>query len=382
MKIPAIAAATVLVLLGAGSAVAYRAGGQFDSFMRQAQTLDPQVSTVRLGQVVVRRGLFSSTATARLEFPGMPEWLNVPVQVQASQGPALDGSVLRVRMVMDLETESALRDWMAAQNVHRSPFQCRLRFGLEGHLDRLAVDVLPVHRSPKDMPAQARPLLLDWDGAQLRMSHKGSYTTGGSSSGTLQWSALKFSMDEPLPLKGQVGAIRETFTEQGRMRNSSSTLELNSEPTVVDGPLGQARIESLRMRVTIAAHFEESGYADNPSGMPSGRAAFKNLDFALAMSKPYEGRIALTGNVELPVPEAPRAQAAPAAMGAAEGRWLRSAQGALDLRISSSLLNLLEPSARQALLRQGYFAEQQEDLVSRVVLEPGRVTMNGKELGA
>ena len=390
-KILAIAAATVLILLGVATAVAYRAGERFESSMLQAQETRVSLSAPRLSQVLVHRGLFSSTATARLEIPGLSGPLMLPLEFQASQGLAPDGSALRVRVRMDMKADSPLRALASALNQPQGSFEARMRFGLGGNLDRMALDLLPIH-----LQAQSGLQRVDWDGAQMRMENRGAYRDGASSSGTVHWAPLSFSTAAPVNLQGEIGAMTERFTWQGRTTNASSTTELSSEPSVLDGAAGQVRIDRLHLRATTASNRDEGSHPDNPSGIPPGRSAIKDLDVTMTLSKPFQGRIAAKGALDMPVPDAALLQhaAAPASDGGADAEahaWnreldratlalLRGTRGSVDLRISKTLLAALPAPVLQAILRQGYLAEQQDDLVGRVLFEGGRITLNDQVL--
>lgn len=379
MKILAVAGAAVLIVLGALSAVAYRAGGQFEQDMLEAQAMDPAVTGFRLRDVAVRRGLLSSSATAVIEVPGVIDPPGTPVELEASQGLALDGSVLRVRTRLGPQANSPLGKYLAALGGPPKPVELRVGFGFDGTMDRLALDVSPL-RTPED----GRIRHWQWGGAQMRMTTTGSYRQGGRSEGTVHSAPVKFTVAGPVEVQGEIGAMTQTFRSTGSEADMTETFELVSDPSTIDGPAGQIRVDRMRMRGEIAAHLSKDANGSNPSGLPQGRMALKGFEWTLSVSKPVEGRIAVSGHLDGSVPDVRemRAKAPLEGISPAEAAFLRSLRGAMELRVSGSLLRGIAPPLEQRLLETGYFTQQGEDLVGPFEFGEGRVTLNGKLIQA
>jgi hypothetical protein len=379
VKILAVAGAAVLIVLGALSAVAYRAGAQFEQDMLEAQAMDPAVTSFRLRDVAVRRGLFSSSANAVIEIPGVIDAPGMPVELEASQGLALDGSVLRVRTRLGPQANSPLGRYLAALGGPPKPVEVRMGFGFDGTMDRFAADVSPL-RTPED----GRTRHWQWGGAQMRMTTTGSYRAGGRSEGIVHSAPVEFNVAGPVEVKGEIGAMTQTFRSTGSETDMSETFELVSDPSTIDGPAGQIRVDRMRMRGLIAVHLSKDATADNPSGLPPGRMALKGFEWTLSVSKPVEGRIAVSGHLEAPVPDVREMQAKAPLEGIspAEAAFLRSLRGAMELRVSVSLLRGIAPPLEQRLLETGYLTRQGDDLVGPFVFGEGRVTLNGKLIQA
>ncbi len=379
MKILAIAGAALVVVAGAAGGVAYWAGGQFERQLHALDGKDLGQPGLRLRDVVVHRGLLSSTAKAILDVPVGVYPLSIPLRLQSSQGLALDGSALRVRVRMGDLADTPLRSLLAAVDDTSNPFVLRLRYGVGGGLKRVALDLKPIQAQI----AQGR-VQLAWKGMQLRMRVHGFYAgSGGSADGTLHWARVHLSTGAPANARMDLGAIDETFVQKGRATNAQSSLRLTMGPTTASAAGKALRIDSVDMSADLAMHRPESGYSDNPSGLPSGQSALKDLDMKMVLSQPAAGSIEARANLDAPIP-GPTIQAGMSAeqIEQANQAYLGRIRGTLDLRASMSLLQQAALPALGRLSSAGYIVRQGADAVSHIVFGGGHVTVNGHLLGS
>lgn len=379
MKILAIAGAALVVVAGAAGGVAYWAGGQFQQQLQALDGKDLGQPGLRLRDVVVHRGLLSSTAKAILDVPVGVYPLSIPLRLHSSQGLALDGSALRVRVRMGDLADTPLRSLLAAVDDTRNPFVLRLRFGVGGGLHRVALELTPVQAQL----AQGR-VQLAWKGMRLRMQVHGFYAgNGGSADGTLHWARVHLSTGAPANARMDLGAIDETFVQNGRATNAQSSLRLTMGPTTASAAGRALRIDSVEASADLAMHRPETGYADNPSGLPPGRSSLKDLDMKMVLSQPAAGTIEVRGNLDAPIP-GPTLQPgmSPAQIEQANRAYLGRISGTLDLRASMSLLQQVPLPALANLAKAGYIVRQGADAVSHIVFGSGQVTVNGHLLGS
>ncbi len=379
MKILAITGAALVVVAGAAGGVAYWAGGQFEQQLRALDGKDLGQPGLRLRDVVVHRGLLSSTAKAILDVPAGVYPLSIPLRLQTSQGLALDGSALRVKVRMGDLADTPLRSLLAAVGDTGNPFVLRLRYGVGGALEHVAFELTPVQARIVQGRVQ-----LAWKGMQLRMRVHGFYTgSGGSADGTLHWASMHLSTGAPTNARMDVGAVDETFVQKGRVTNAQSTMRLTMGPTTASAAGQALRIDSVDASADLAMHRPESGYSDNPSGLPPGQSSLKDLDMKVVLSQPAAGSIEARANLDAPLP-APTVLPgmSPEQIEQANLAYLGRISGTLDLRASMSLLQHFPLPALANLARQGYIVRQGADAVSHIVLGGGHVTVNGHLLGS
>lgn len=379
VKLVAAVAAAVVVVAGAAAGVSWWAGGVFEQQMLAARERDLGEPGLRMVDVVVHRGLFSSSASAVLNVPAGAYPVGIPLNFTASQGLALDGSALRVQVRMGDLADTPLRTVLAALNDTQDPFQVRMRFGLIGGLNRVSMRLTPVHAQL----AQGR-MQLAWDGMRMRMRVHGFYAKGGSADGELHWAPVAIDVPGPVPAHLRVGAIDETFTQTGRQTNADSTFTMNMGPSTVAAQGRELRIDSVSAAGDMALHRPESGFSDNPSGLPVGRTRLKDFDLRVVMSKPAAGELDAKGEMDMPLPARPVVQPGMslAQIQQADQALLAQLSATMDLRASASLLESLPAPALSKLLAAGYVVRQGADAVSHVVFEGGHLTLNGHVLGS
>ncbi|WP_018912260.1 DUF945 family protein [Thiomonas sp. FB-6] len=376
--VTAVAAAAV-VLLGAALGLSWWAGGRFEHQMRAASEQDLGEPGLRMVGVVVHRGLFSSSASAVLNVPAGLYPVGIPLSFTTSQGLALDGSVLRVQVRMGDLADTPLRAVLAALNDTQDPFRVRMRFGLTGQLDRVAMRLTPIDAQL----AQGR-LRLAWEGMRLRMRVHGFYARGGSADGELHWAPVDIDAAAPASAHVRIGAIDETFTQTGRQTNAHSTFSMNMGPTTADLPGRRLRIDSVSAAGDVALHRAETGFADNPSGLRVGRTRLKDFDLRVVMSEPAAGELDAKGELDMPLPGQPALHPGMslAQIRQADQALLAQLSATLDLRASAALLQGLPAPTMDKLLAAGYIVRQGADAVSHVVFGGGHVTVNGHLLGS
>ena len=379
VKLVAAVAAAVVVVAGAAGVVSWWAGGVFEQQLQAAGKHDLGEPGLRLVDVVVHRGLFSSTASAVLNVPAGVYPVGIPLNFTASQGLALDGSALRVQVRMGDLADTPLRTVLAALNDTQDPFRVRMRFGLTGGLEHVAMRFTPVHAQL----AQGR-VRLAWEGMRLRMRVHGFYAKGGSADGELHWAPVDIDAPGPVPAHLHVGAIDETFTQTGRQTNADSTFTMNMGPSTAAAQGRELRIDSVSAAGNMALHRPESGFGDNPSGLPVGRTRLKDFDLRVVMSEPASGELDAKGEMDMPLPGQPVVHPGMslAQIRQADQALLAQLSATLDLRASASLLQGLPAPLLAKLLAGGYVLRQGADAVSHVVFGGGHLTVNGHVLGS
>ncbi len=379
VKYVAAGAAAVVLVLGAAAGVSWWAGGRFEHQLQAAARQDLGEPGLRLEDVVVHRGLLASTADAVLDVPAGVYPVGIPLHFTTAQGMALDGTVLRVRVRMGDLADTPLRSVLAALNDTQDPFLLRMRFGWSGQLNRVSLDLTPIHAQL----AQGH-VRVAWEGMRMRMRVRGFYDKGGSADGTVHWSPVDIDAAAPVDAHVRIGAVDETFTQNGRPSNAQSTFSMTMGPTSAHAQGRALRIDSVRASGSMALHRAETGFGDNPSGLPVGSTRLKDLDVKVVMSQPAAGELDMTADADAPLPSQPLARPgmSPAQLQQADQALLAQVRGTLQLRSSASLLQSLPAPTLARLLQAGYILRQGNDVVSRIVFDNGHLTVNGHMLGS
>jgi hypothetical protein len=379
VKYVAAAAAALVLVLGAAAGASWWAGGRFEQQLQAATRQDLGEPGLRLVDVVVHRGLFSSTADAVLDVPAGVYPVGVPLHFTSSQGMALDGSVLRVRVRMGDLADTPLRTVLAALDDTQDPFLLRMRFGWTGRLNRVSLDLRPIHAQ-----LEQGHVSLAWQGMRMRMRVHGFYDRGGSADGTLHWAPVAIDAAAPVDAHMRIGAIDETFTQHGRQTNAQSSFSMTMGPTSANAQGRALRIDSVSASGSMALHRAETGFGDNPSGLPVGRTQLRNLDIRMVMSQPASGRFDVTADADAPLPSQPLAHPGmtPAQLQQASRALLAQIRGTVQMRCSASLLRGLPAPTLSRLLAAGYILRQGKEVVSSIAFGGGHFTVNGHMLGS
>jgi hypothetical protein len=155
-------------------------------------------------------------------------------------------------------------------------------------------------------------------------------------------------------------------------------------PTSANAQGRALRIDSVSASGSMALHRAESGFGDNPSGLPVGRTRLKNLHVRMVMSQPASGQLDVAADADAPLPSQPLAHPGmtPAQLQQASRALLAQIRGTVQMRCSASLLRGLPTPTLSRLLQAGYILRQGNDVVSRIVFDGGHLTVNGHMLGS
>ncbi len=366
----------VVVLIGAAEAgSAVLSGNRFSAYLTKLNGKDIGSPQLRLDNVQVQQGLFSSSATADLDIAGRQN-LVVPLVLHASQGLRPDGSTLRLNLSLGSFSDPQVRAMLA--RVHDTqPLDAQADFGLLGKLRELRATFHPVHAVVDERGSR-----LDWNGASMVVHSHGYFGSGGSVQGSMRWTPMQIDVAQPAGDQVHIGEFDEDVAQNGRLNNSRGTVSASLGPTYarVNGTV--LRLDSCKLSMQYALHRRESGSGDNPSGLPVGYVSFQDLRFTAGISQPVAGRIEATGKLQMPdvassvVPGMTAQQ-----IEAANLQALTKTAGRVQLRVSLSLYRKFQNPLLQQLAQSGYIVQQGQDVVSDISLAGGRITVNGHLLG-
>lgn len=370
-----VTAAVIVFALGVEALVAHRAGGAFARTLRSLDGADLGQPELQLRDVKVERGLVSSTATADLLVSAGPLPISVPLRFRSWQGLGLDGTTLRVNVRLGDVSEPQIRRLLADLN-DRDPFFMRMRFGLDGRPAHAHLALSPVHAQ-----LGAEGPRVDWDGARLDMRFAGVDDGTARTEGSLHSTPLRLDLPQPRSMRLELGAIDETFQQRGGRANSTYSFKLDMGPSVGTQAGQSVRIERVHAQSSVAYHGAAAAQRGNPSGLPAGRIALRDFELTLDVSQPKPARLAVSADVQAPYPEPLMPADADAEPDdEADIAYARAIRGNIQLRASSSLLDLLPPMVSRGLLDAGDLVREGDDVVSRVVFADGGITINGREL--
>ena len=376
MRIVPVLVGVAVLLGGAEAGSAMIGGSHFASRMRALNGTDLGSPQLRLENVQVHRGLFSSSATADIEVLGIKP-ISVPLELQASQGLRPNGSALRVGVTLGAISDPQVQALLA--KLHDpEPMRAQLDYGLTGKLKVVTISMAPVHAV-----LDAQGTRIDWPGAQGVIHPNGYFDKGGTADGSMHWSAVQVALPKPVGGQLHVGELVETFDQTGRMTNSTGHLAMRLGPTYATGNAQAFRFDGFQVSMQYALHRKESGYSDNPSGLPVGQIQIKDLQLKAGISQPVAGQVQATANLRMPdVGSVILPGMTPQQIEAANLQLLTQIQGSAQLRVSMSLYRKFENPALQRLAAAGLIEQQGQDAVSNIAMSAGHITINGHALGS
>jgi hypothetical protein len=373
--IAAVVASVVLALGASYGVIANHAGAQFQARLSAMNHQDLGSPILKLTDVKVDRGLLSSKATGNIEvlIPGSAPVL-VPVSLQTSQGPGMDGSAMRVHAQMGVPDNPKIARLMAGLH-DAQPISAEGRFNLAGQPTAIQVVFAPANGT---LPGP-KPLQVSWGGGKLTMAVNGYFApSGGTVMGT--------SNVEPLTLTGtglhlNMGPMDETFSYVGTPLNEAGQLHL----TLGQSGAGSGGPKDFMLKFALLdAHFavKRTGTgqaAGNPSGLAQDGLSVGPMSMVINMAKP-QGKISMEVHFDGPLPQAAASQVSPQAQVQAQLQALARARAELDILVSRSLLDQLPAAQVEGLEKQGILRIQGDNASVDVVLADQRVAVNGQPL--
>ena len=365
-----------LAAIGLGDAfVAYRAGDQFKNRLESLSNQPIGSPALSLTGIVVDRGWFRSSATALLLVTGkIGNQVAIPLVLHATQGFALDGSAMRVKVHMGAPSDSIVAAALAVMH-DPDPVSADIAFNLAGQPMHAALQIAPMMASIP-IPGGAH-IRFQWGGGHSSMNIDGFYSPqGGSLEGRA--TTLPWSLHIPqVAVTAFMGKSVESFNETGKPFD----LKGSTQTTIGESGVRFIKIgkEDVIKTISIRSNFSlrrPSGNT-NDSGLNGGKSSITNLRAVALVTKPSVGQIIVTGNIQFIAPSGPYSVQTGGNGPALREAILKSLQGNLHLRISHTLLAQNPPPLIRLLLARGFLRRDGGYEVADIVLRNGAASVNG-----
>jgi len=362
----------VVAALGLGEiGVAYLAGSQFQSRLKQISTESVQKNEpIELTNVHVDRGLFHSKATVDVDL--VPYGIKIPIAMKTSQGFGLDGSVLRLHEELgNLDGLPIVGTILNAIN-DTNPMVISEAIGITGKLQKASIRISPLQTT---IPVANNNVHIAWQGAKVAFTF-GHFAPSGVGTITGVYDQDPFSLESP-NLNAHLGKSRATFRETGKLGNLKARIHIHSGTNSINMggkiPVNEV-IQSTRMRYTFALRANDN-LGDNPSGLPGPGFSMSRLHLLIRLAKPAAGNIKATGSIGYLFPKNGNL------IEQLEKDQLQGVSAHLRLHVQNSILQgMLPKPALQKLVTAGYLYQEGSQYVTTFTMHGKVMKLNGKKI--
>ncbi len=374
-KVAGIVVAVVAALGLCDIAVAYVAGGKFQSRLEHLSAESVQKNEpIQLTNVQVDRGLFQSKATVDLDL--VQYGIKIPIAMTTSQGFGLNGSVLRLHAGLgNLNSLPSVETVLNA--IHDpNPMIISEAIGITGKLQKASIRINPLQVT---VPISNDNAQLSWKGAKASFSFGHFGPSGdGTISGSYHQRPVSLQSDN---LNAHLGKVHSTFRETGRLGNLKALLNTHSGMDSINlsgkYPVN-AVIRNMHMRYNLALR-ENNESGNNPSGLSEPGFSLTNMRLLINVAKPVSGKLEATGSIEDRLPKS--MEKTINMLQYLEKDLIKGVSANLNLHIQQSLLQTtLQKATLQNMVTAGYLKEDGNQYVTTVTMNHGVERLNGKKV--
>ena len=363
------------VLAGVELFTCYQAGVTFEKKLRdfnnELSSKSNEPNSIKLTDLEIERGLFSSKATAKINIFTMASTnvYSFPISVQTTQGLMPNLSVLRANWTMGVPSDPELQQIFLKLN-DTQPLSGNLQFNISGELTLSETKIAPAHGK---ISVDSEDLSFDWDGANVRIENANFYDNGGGS--------IKINSHfEPIKLASstqgsaiQIGVLDIGQKTTGFVSSNNSEINLHLGKSEFTFSNLELNLTNVDLKANIKSRLDEVLNNKNVSGLDK-KSVFIDLQtFQISLGQPT-GNINATGRFDLPLLST-QDQSQPFVI-----LEKYSQQSVIDLNLSGSKILMQQFLGENFLSQYVNSVEPNGDVTITINFKQGHLTVNGQQI--